>query len=1423
MLAMAFMLTIPAPGSITAQELHTSVKSNIANNLPNKVSSKVSEVFKDEEYVTYLVKMKEQADPIKAAKAAEKQANLKNATAASKELMKRSAVVSALRGKAIETQVKLKKFLKEAMKNGSVKEYHSFYIVNGLAVTSTKEVMESIAAFAEVEKILPNETRQLITPTITKQQVNNNQTQSIEWNINQIGAPAVWDMGIDGTGVVVASIDTGVQWDHPALVEKYRGYNPSNPSQPNHEFNWFDATAGQSTPYDDVGHGTHVTGTMVGSEPDGSNQIGVAPGAKWISVKAFTAAGGTDFDLLEAGEWIISPKDAQGNPHPEMAPDVVNNSWGGGSGIDEWYRPMVQAWRAAEIFPEFSAGNTTIFNPGGPGSVATPANYPESFATGATDAQNNLATFSLEGPSPYDEIKPEVSAPGVNIRSSVPGGNYEGGWNGTSMAGPHVSAVVALLKQADSSLTVDEMEQILLNTAIPLTNGEYPESPNNGYGYGLVSAFDAVSSVITGLGKVKGNVTREGDDTVAPALEHASPSEVFSGMDVVLQAQAQDDVSITSVSLRYLAQDGTWVEVAAPRIDGDYKAGTYEVTIPGEAVAEPSLQYEFVATDFGGNEATTGTIDVPVLPGISVGYFQNFEASPAGWTSYGENNSWEWGVPTSGPESAFSGEKVYATNLEGTYDNRANMNLVMPPIDVPEGNVYLQFKQWYNLERNYDYGHVFVSTDMENWVQKLRVNNLSNDWIDGEVDLSEYSGQRIYVAFNVTTDGSVLRDGWYLDDVQLSDTPLNTSSQEDNLGKGEGKGELGIQDPVESKKENVNPNKIYPAEKQVKAPVEDNKNVAPLALPMGATVTVLETGRSTQTNPQDGSFELTHAAGQYTLKAEAYGFRPVTQTVDITRDREVTANFTLEELPQGTVSGTITNEQTGDPIEGATIYLVEDAVVAPVISDENGQFSLVAYEGTYTLKVSAQSFYSQEIQVTVDSEVDPQLSISLEPFIGYPGEIGYDDGTAENARAFYDAGNGWGVKMSLEEGQTQAILKGALFRFWDESWPVPGGTNFKVEVYDATGTDGAPGQKLAGPIDATALRTGGWTEVDLSEHGIMVPSDFYVVYIQTEPNPYAPGLGTDEDGENAGRSWQLVGGGWSPSPEDEGNYMIRALVDYEVTAPVITSPLTNSFTNQADVVVGGKTAANFTVHLYNNDEEVAVVQSDDQGQFTANVTLTEGANSLTAKAASANGMTDASQPVVVTYDATLPTLSIDTPLDGLKTNREVVTVSGLVEDINLESVTVNGQNAIISDGSYERRIILNEGKNEIVVVALDKAGNTTTHTVEVDAKFSISPIEQLLPVEDKEIKSGETVQIEFDSEPGLDATFVIHMPLTNVTNATELPMLEVTDGHYIGNYTATSNVKAEGAVIEVIARDEYGNEARKAATGKLYINSKKKK
>src|SRR5690606_15813165 len=178
-------------------------------------------------------------------------------------------------------------------------------------------------------------------------------------NIENIRASEAWEaFGTRGEGIVVANIDTGVEFDHPALVNQYRG--TQGEGMYDHNYNWFDPSNicgfPSEAPCDNEGHGTHTMGTIVGDD-GGDNQIGVAPGAQWIAAK-----GCEDFfcsfeALLSAGEWILAPTDLNGeNPRPDLRPHIVNNSWGGGAG-DEFYRGIVQAWVAAGIFPVFANGN----------------------------------------------------------------------------------------------------------------------------------------------------------------------------------------------------------------------------------------------------------------------------------------------------------------------------------------------------------------------------------------------------------------------------------------------------------------------------------------------------------------------------------------------------------------------------------------------------------------------------------------------------------------------------------------------------------------------------------------------------------------------------------------------------------------------------------------------------------------------------------------------------------------------------------------------------------------------------------------------------------------------------------------------------------------------------------------------------------
>ncbi|QIZ08524.1 S8 family serine peptidase [Priestia megaterium] len=1128
--------------------------------IENKVDSKLIKQFKDQDQITFILKFKEQADTNRVAKETAEKAKKQKLTEVNTKLQVRSAVVSSLRNTALETQTEVMEYLEEAKQKGEVKSVQSFYVVNAIAVTATKAVMDKLAAFPEVEKILPNETRQIITPIQPKVKTTNINSSTVEWGVERVGAPQVWDMGIDGAGIVVASIDTGVQWEHPALKEKYRGYNPANPNQPDHQLNWFDAVAGRETPYDDLKHGTHTVGTMVGSEPDGSNQIGVAPGAKWIAVKAFSDSGGMDVDLLEAGEWILAPKDAEGNPHPELAPDVVNNSWGGGPGLNEWYRPMVQNWRAANIFPVFAAGNDGFR---GDGWIASPANYPESLSVAATDHDNALAWFSSRGPGPYGETKPDVSAPGFNIRSSIPTNDYEL-MSGTSMATPHITGVVALLKQANASLTNDQIEEILTSTAIPLTDSEFSSSPNFGYGHGFVNAYNAIKTLNNGNGMVKGIVVHDGKDKTNPTYQHTSPDFVYDQVVLPLTVEVQDNISVETVEIQYLAGQ-QWKTVKAARTAGDFRNGTYQAVVPGEDVKKGTFTYKWKMADYGQNQVTSPEFNVEVKPAITIGYFQDLEAVPEGWYSEGWNNDWEWGSPAAGPGQAYSGQKVYGTNLEGPHAPTADSYLNMPPIDIPEnGNSYLQYKQWYDISPDgvggsTDYGAVLVSTDRQNWeiltkteATKFAENGVpleysTNGWVDAEVNLSAYAGKRIYISFFMFTLQTGFdfepHDGWYLDDFSLTDKAITEDTKQDIFKKN-------TTNEIHIKKNSKN-SVLAPNATSVQ-----NTTSQPNVLPIGAQVTLLDSGYSVTANPADGRFSMTHKAGEFKLRAEAYGFHSKDQAVSIPKDGIVEANFNLQPLGKGTVEGVVKDQATGKPISDAIISLVEDAAITPVKTDSKGKFTLKAYEGTYTLHVFKNNYVYNDYSITLQSNKKTKQNIELKRFLGTPGEIGYDDGTSENSWIWNGAKNGFAIRMSLEEGVTKSWLTGGLFKVNTE-WPKPGSTRFQVAVYDSTGVNGAPGKRIAGPFEAAARTDGEWTHVDLTDKNIFVTGDFYLVYVQPEAAATGtmPSLESDQNSPFHDRNWWLYNGTWQHVTTPEyGNMMIRAVMNNEISATVIKTP-----------------------------------------------------------------------------------------------------------------------------------------------------------------------------------------------------------------------------------------------------------------------------
>ncbi|MDQ0272726.1 carboxypeptidase regulatory-like domain-containing protein [Cytobacillus purgationiresistens] len=381
------------------------------------------------------------------------------------------------------------KVLKELEKNAEVKNIQPLWIINGIAATVTEEALKKIEAREDIDKILFDEIYKV--PEVEKAE---SAPRLPEWGLEKIHAPDVWGTyGVNGEGIVVGIMDTGVEMEHEALQDNYRGKGGD------HTYSWADFSGNQyASPRDGNGHGTHVAGTAVGG---GSGEpVGVAPGAEWIAVKIFNDSGSaTTSGIHQAFQWFMAP-----GGDPEMAPHVVNNSWGNANTYNTSFKEDVEAWAAAGIFPLFAAGND------GPGTstIGSPGSFPESFAIGATDSNDQIAGFSSRGPVVWDGVryvKPEVAAPGQGIYSAWPGNGYHT-ISGTSMATPHVAGVIALILQSNPELSIDDVKQLLMNTA--RAESHMGVLPNDIYGNGIVNAYQAVTEAAF-AGEVAGTVTDE--------------------------------------------------------------------------------------------------------------------------------------------------------------------------------------------------------------------------------------------------------------------------------------------------------------------------------------------------------------------------------------------------------------------------------------------------------------------------------------------------------------------------------------------------------------------------------------------------------------------------------------------------------------------------------------------------------------------------------------------------------------------------------------------------------------------------------------------------------------------------------------------------------------------------------------------------
>jgi subtilisin family serine protease len=315
-----------------------------------------------------------------------------------------------------------------------------------------------------------------------------------QWNLKRVDVEGAHKDGLTGKGVTIGTLDTGVDVSHPALLSKYRGYNPET-GEIDHTGNWYDGTPAKSpVPVDEHGHGTHVTGTELGGYD--TMVVGGAPNAKFIAARGLGPDGGTDGMLLSSFQNLVAPK-INGQRQVKAGPDIINNSWGSDDGTSVSYMHALRNMDAMGVINVFAAGND---GESGKGTIGSPGSSPHIITVGATDRTDAPATFSSKGPNPLPveggEPVPFISMPGTEIRSSVPGGGYES-MQGTSMAAPLATSVIALAQEAAVQETgrmfdTRAMKEVLKRAAVDVADKGVDDST----GYGIAVATDLRKHVV---------------------------------------------------------------------------------------------------------------------------------------------------------------------------------------------------------------------------------------------------------------------------------------------------------------------------------------------------------------------------------------------------------------------------------------------------------------------------------------------------------------------------------------------------------------------------------------------------------------------------------------------------------------------------------------------------------------------------------------------------------------------------------------------------------------------------------------------------------------------------------------------------------------------------------------------------------------